>query len=227
MSDTIQQSDLVELLDAAFPTITIIGEDRGATEADADIALAPRHTRGAGKIPGMVIVVAMPGEEPEKPAAQLITYNRVFPVRVIEAVAVNRPPGVGLATGYDAGSAKQAIVELLHARGISGGTLSYTGAEPFSDGKGGIGYTLSFRIVGGYALPQRSSNPLLTFANDLCTIEAGAGADILYTLDGTTPLGAAASVYVEPFAVTAGDLVRASAKEADVDVSDFIEEVAP
>lgn len=226
-SDSIQQDDLVELLDAAFPAIAIIAEDRGATDADVDIALSPRLVRDVAKIAGMAIVVAMPSEEAAKPGATLITFSRVFPIRVLENIATNRPPGLALATGYDNAGLKRDAIELLHTRGIRGGTLSYLGAEPFSDGAGNIGYTLTFRVVGGYSLPARSSTVIASFGGGLCTLSAGVGAAIRYTLDGSTPYGGTSLAYTVPFAVTSGALVRASAKEAALPVSDFLEEVAP
>ena len=57
--------------------------------------------------------------------------------------------------------------------------------------------------------------------------ESGSGADVLYTLDGTTPMGDDALEYSAPFAVTSGQVVRASGKETGRKISGFAEGIAP
>ena len=227
-----QQDDIFELLDAAFPTVQIIAEDKGATAADVDIALAPRRVSGDGKTPGMVIVVTMPAEQPTETKAHNASITRTFGIRIVEAVEVNRVPrnapltGVNLATGHSWATARDTVVELLHSRGIAGGTLYYSGAEPFEDGKaGGVGYILFFSVTGTYQLPARAPGPLLDFAAGICTLNAGDADSIRYSVDGSAPLNG--TLYTAPFAVTSGAPIRACAFKTGLQVSDFREEVAP
>lgn len=226
MSASTQQDDIYELLANAFPAIAVVAEDRGATEADVDIALAPRRVRN-GKTAGMVVIVGSPNDKVLKADSFAATYSREFPVRVIENVQVNRPPGQALATGYTSASLAEAVVQLLHSRGIYAATLRWTGTEPFADGKGGVGYSAQFEAAGGVAVPSRSANPLLDFAAGNCTLSAGAGATIYYTVDGGSPLGEDRLTYSAPFAAATDTEVRCVAVETGKQPSDFMREVAP
>lgn len=226
MSASKQQDDIYDLFVNEFPDIAVIAEDRGATEADADLALAPRKVRN-GKTAGMVVIVGLPNDKALKADSFAVTYSREFPVRVIEDVRVNRPPGQALATGYTAAELAEEVVSLLHSRGIYGATLRWTGTEPAVDGKGGVGYAAIFEASGGVAVPTRAANPLLDFAAGNCTLSAGGGATIYYTTDGTSPLGEDRLTYSTPFAVTSGAEVRCVAVESGKQPSDFMREVAP
>ena len=227
MSERNQLEDIVALLADALPTIAIIGEDRGPTTADVDAALSSRLTRQAGTLPGVTIFCGLSSEQPAAEAATAITYKRTFPVRVIENVQVNRPPGQALSTGYNHATAKVAIIERLHSRGVWGGELVYSGSEPLNMDDGRVGHTINFTLTGGYSSPARSARPLIDFAAGICTITGGVGAAVRYTIDGSTPFGDDATAYTVPFAVTSGVFVRASGKETGRAVSDFSGGLAP
>ena len=223
VSDVRQQEDIAALLEGAFPVIEVIAEERGPTEADVDSALSGRLAKG-GKSKGMVLIVGMPSEKVAKKAAQAVTFEREFVVRVIEHVKTNRPPGQALATGFDYSTLKKAVVDLLHARGISGGTLAFAGTVPFADDKGGVGFSISFTLEGGYLVPTRANVPLITIAAGVCTLDGG-GDVVRFSTGGSCPLTGA--VYSAPFAVASGDLVRACCTRSGVQPGSFVEEVAP
>ena len=170
MSERTQQADIVALLAGELPTIAIIGEDRGPTSADVDAAMASRLNRITGTIEGMMILVGLASEVPAREESHAVTYKRVFPVRILEDVRTNRPPGAALATGYDNSTCKTAIIELLHARTILNGTLNYIGSEPLNNDDGRVGHTISFSLTGGYASPAVSAIPLIDIAAGVCTL---------------------------------------------------------
>lgn len=224
MSEVLQQADIASLLRSAFGAVMVIEEQRGATEADVDAALAGRLVRGDGAVQGMVLIVALPSEKVGKKAAQAVTFEREFVVRVIEHVKTNRPPGQSLATGYDYSTLKKAVVDLLHARGIFGGTLAFSNSAPFVDAKGGVGFDVAFSLEGGYAVPTRANTPLITIAAGTCTLDGGGDA-VRYSVNESCPLGG--TVYTVPFAVTSGVRVRACCTRNGVQPGNFVEEVAP
>lgn len=223
MSDVTQQSDIAAVLGAVFPSIAIMEVQTGVSESEVDAMLTGSMAR-SGKLAGMVLQVGLPVEKPSEKTSHRASYVRQFPVRVIELVKLNRPTGGSLVSGYNYATMKTAVIEALHGRGVSGGTLAFGGAEAFFDTKGGYGYDIAFTMTGNYAAPAKAPNCAISFSGGLCTIDGG-GATVAFTTNGDAPLGGTA--YTVPFAVTSGQTVRAVATESGKLPGDFMEGTAP
>jgi hypothetical protein len=131
-------------------------------------------------------------------------------------------------------------MQRLHYRTFGNATLLWSGCEPWKDDKGGIGFSVLFKIVDDLAEETRAAQPLMEFANGQCTItgSGNAGEVIYYTVDGTLPYppdddvpdggpNSSAFVYGGAFAVDSGTVVRAICTEPEKEQGDVREKTAP
>lgn len=217
MSDPLEldQDDFVARLfaDTVLAEAAILEQRRGLTEGDVETALQTLNVRG-GKY-GAVIIVLMPTLVPLDPDAPGPEYRVRASIQIIEQPDLNRATGGTLLTAEQIAGR---IRPLFHHYQGGRGTWTFAGMEPLTQDSDRVSYALDFTRLARDA-SDRSATPLITpesgAAPQSVTLEAGAGAAIYYTLDGSYPWSgnAEATLYTGAIAVDDPATLRAVATE--------------
>ena len=223
------QEDIAALLgeDARLAEVSIEQEQKGTVQQL--IATALRGIAAtAPKKAGLVVIVDMPEFKVGEPDSPIIEFIVEPTITIFERPLFNR---TAAGTGITAALAVEYVASRLHYRTTGLGTLLCQKADPLQTDDGLVsGYTVVFNVRRGLQPETRSSVPIIAIAGGSCTLTGGAlpGEVIYYTTNGNAPVpgGAGVQIYAAPFAVSAGDFVRASSKATGRVLSDFSMEEA-
>jgi len=184
----------------------------------------------AGKKPGAILVVRMPEWKMSDPASPAPIVTITQPITVFENPLFNMK-----ATGTQVPAARlvERVMQRLHHRNLSVGTLVCKGAEPARiEGVLDVGYDVEFTVE-PRTLPgeHRAAIPIISFSGGNCTLACTnsglSGEVIYYTVDGRIPVPGVGLPYGVPFAVASGTRVRAASTASGRELSEASEDIAP
>jgi len=130
-------------------------------------------------------------------------------------------------SGFFAQNLAQTVQDILHRQNIAGiGTLQGVGTAPAKDYDFINAIRVTLKIIGSASAQTPRCTPVIITNNagSVTLTNATAGSSIYYTLDGSTPMDPTmteiitgvvnpnATLYTAPFAVTAGQRLRAVAQ---------------
>jgi hypothetical protein len=200
---------------AALATVNV--KSYRAMRVSQELDYRTMLTSGRGGKVGAAVIVLMPEAAGRTPnvTGPILQWN--FPVVVIENDSLNMQADQG--TLISAEEIAQMVLDALHHEtdtGLGTFTVAGTAMRPESGFvfPGCLGYRLNLLLsVGKTTQTARVAPVAAAVADGLCTLTcATASSSIYYTTDGTFPgaSNAAATLYSAPFAVTAGQVVRAA-----------------
>lgn len=198
--------------DSYFSDITVLEQNKGATESDIEVALSTM-TEKASKI-GACAIVLMPELIPSNPDAPGPIYRVRGTVQVIVQPIFNDGES---GTGKTAEAIARRVRQLLHFYDGGWGTWSFAGMEPLPVADGQVSYGVAFTREGKDDKFTKVGTPM--FDPDAgalpvaVTITGHPDADIYYTTDGSYPHpdNAEATLYAGPVAIAAAAVLRAVA----------------
>lgn len=195
--------------DSAFENVVVLDERLGLKDSDLSECLATNTTRGGMKGAAIIIGEVYFENEDERCPGPRLEAQMI--IRCIERRLVNRGPG---GSGVTLGVMTERVIGLLHDFQISdlGITMTAKRGERifYKDGETEcvvvVDASLQLEPLDKCAFPVIAGDAAAVSIT--CFTE---GASIYYTTDGTTPSPTNGTLYVNPFAVAAGTLVRAVA----------------
>lgn len=224
MLDLVQaQKDVTATLlsAASLANVAIVSyrEKRLANELDYRTTLEAGRNGKAG----VMAVVMLPSADAGEKNVTGPVLDWLFPVIVIELDAVNMEPQGG--SLLSAEEVSQRVMDVLHHEADEKyGTWKVSGKpmapETQFNFPGCIAYRTTFVLYCGRSEQTRRCAPVqvdLTTTPGQCALScATPGAEVYYTLDGSSPGNASggnpnSQLYAGPFPVAAGDTVRAAA----------------
>ena len=225
MSQSILELDQLDifariLVDSYFNAgVPALLELKGITENDVAIAISTANQQN-GKV-GSVAIVLMPTLLPDSPNAPGPRYDTIYRVQVIDYPVMRRQATGGTQSSAD--EIADRVRQILHRFTMGRGqTIYFAGMEPVAQPPGRVSYVVKFKRTSADQPPvavasvgfSPASGPGPATVTLSCQT---AGASIWYTLDGSYPGSNPAACptaqqYSAPFAVTAGQLVRAAAE---------------
>jgi len=204
------QSDIVGIISGSpfFATITVIREDSGVTESDAQLATQATAVKG-GKV-GAAVIIFQSEEEPLHEDAPGPEDKVTTLIRVLEVPEVNRS---AQGTGITARRMATKIRRLLHLISVGPIALRAGRAHRYNDGEGTIGFDIVIQNVLNLQPEARVMNPQIGPGNPLQIACNTPGAQIYYTTDGSFPAqgSGTSALYAGAFTVPVNTLVRAVA----------------
>src|SRR5438045_9104183 len=109
----------------------------------------------------------------------------IFTIRVIEIPKINRLTG---GSNKWASAISNELEDLLHAWTVGAVTLMLESTEPYNDGEGGIGFTLTLKVLFARGLTSRTASPGIAVGGGFATISIPPGTTVYYTTDGSFPI---------------------------------------
>lgn len=209
--------------------IPVLLELKGITERDVAMAISTSNAQ-AGLV-GSVAIVLMPTLLPDSPNAPGPRFDAVYKVQVIDWPMMRRQPTTG--TQQSADEIADRVREILHRFTMGRGqTIYFAGQEPVAVPDGKVSYILKFKRTAADQPPVAVATVGIsaTAQSGPATVTLScqtSGAAIYFTTDGSYPGSNSAAcptaqLYTAPFAVTAGQLVRAAAELAGYQQSQVI-----
>ena len=211
--------------------VPVLLELKGITERDVAMAIGTMNA-SAGKV-GSIAIVLMPTLLPDSPNAPGPRYDAVFKVQVLDDPILRRQSTGG--TTCSADEIADRVRQILHRFTMGRGqTLYFAGQEPVAVPEGRVSYVLRFKRTSvdnpPVSVPTVSISPAGPGPATVTLACSLAGSSIWYTLDGSYPGSnttacPTATLYTAPFAVLAGQTVRAAAENTGYQQSQAISQV--
>ena len=211
--------------------VPVLLELKGITERD--VAVAIQTLNASNGLVGSVAIVLMPTLLPDSPNAPGPRYDAVYKVQIIDEPLLRRQPIGG--TTCSADEIADRVRQILHRFSMGRGqTISFAGMEPVAVPEGKVSYVARFKCVTvdqpPVAVASVGISPAGPGPATVTLTCATAGSQIWYTTDGSYPGSNStacptATQYTVPFAVLAGQTVRAAAEATGYQQSQAISQV--
>lgn len=220
--ETLQSDILGRLLsDSYFSDVYVASITRGDLDSDEMEHLATTNEK-SGKS-GVFVGVQMPTADGEKPNLPGPLLGVAATVRVMESPAMNRAVG---GTGKTAEQIAARVLQLLHHWSPNGARFLIAGTDalkPVDTDDGVVSYDARVETFDGLDDLVSVAPPTAVVAAGTLTLSCPtSGAAIYYTSDGSFP-GTDKTLYSAPFAIGAGDHIRAAAYKSGLAGSSITE----